>query len=248
MKEGNCHKIVIGLLLCGLFICFGFYMKGCGDSGEKGKLLFSPASMEFSEPEVKEVLDAEEIAGLSVDYKEGVKASDIVEGINGTKEIQKELFLFIRNTLQEEDPTGAQFDNYFGNESGCYLSKVSLRSWDVAEYKMSDFGSDFAIFSRDLKKTAVVTVMLDGKEITGMSFSQDGTLVEMLREHPDEKYIYLCGAGRARLLDKNNALYMDDSEVQVKGDYYHALDYKEIGLSYKDITDKKNLVWIQAED
>lgn len=170
MKEGNCHKIVIGLLLCGLFICFGFYMKGCGDSGEKGKLLFSPASMEFSEPEVKEVLDAEEIAGLSVDYKEGVKASDIVEGINGTK------------------------------------------------------------------------------EITGMSFSQDGTLVEMLREHPDEKYIYLCGAGRARLLDKNNALYMDDSEVQVKGDYYHALDYKEIGLSYKDITDKKNLVWIQAED
>lgn len=36
---------------------------------------------------------------------------------------------------------------------------------------MSDFGSDFAIFSRDLKKTAVVPVMLDGKEITVMSFS-----------------------------------------------------------------------------
>ncbi len=68
--------------------------------------------------------------------------------------------------------------------------------------------------------------MLDGKEIAGMSFSQDGTLVEMLREHPDEKYIYLCGAGRARLLDKNNALYTDDGEVQVKGDYYHVLDYK----------------------
>lgn len=75
MKAGNCHKIVIGLLLCGLFICIGFYMKGCGDSEEKGKTLFSPASMELSQPEAKEVLDAEEIAGLSVDYKEGVKAS-----------------------------------------------------------------------------------------------------------------------------------------------------------------------------
>lgn len=74
---------------------------------------------------------------------------------------------------------------------------------------MSDFGSDFAIFSRDLKKTAVVTVMLDGKEITGMSFSQDGTFVEMLREHPDEKYIYLCGAGRACLLDKNNLVWIE---------------------------------------
>lgn len=69
----------------------------------------------------------------------------------------------------------------------------------------------------------------------------------MLREHPDEKYIYLCGAGRVRLLDKDNNLYKDDGEVRVKGDYYHALDYKEIGFSYHDITDKKNLVWIEKE-
>lgn len=133
------------------------------------------------------------------------------------------------------------------NSNTSYLSKISLRCWDVINNQMVD-GIDFVIFSKDLKKKAVITVMLDGKKITGMNFSYDATILEMLKEQPKEKFIYLCGAGRAQLLGSNNMLYKDDGKVRGKGDYYHALDYKQIGLFYNMITNKKNLAWVQAKD
>lgn len=40
---------------------------------------------------------------------------------------------------------------------------------------------------------------------------------------------------------------MAADDFWVEGDYYHAFESNRLGISYKDLTDWKNLVWINLK-
>jgi hypothetical protein len=72
--------------------------------------------------------------------------------------------------------------------------------------------------------------------------------LKILRDSPDEQYIFLYNYDEM-LLDSSNILYEKTRfNIEVKGDYYHALDYEMLGVSYNKLTDESNLVWIELNN
>ena len=80
---------------------------------------------------------------------------------------------------------------------------------------------------------------------TGLQFSLEDE--RELRKSPDERYIVLFNQGRL-IIDSGNTVYNWSKRMQypmeINGDYYHALDYGTLGVSYSELTDPGNLVWI----
>lgn len=135
----------------------------------------------------------------------------------------------------------------FGQE-GCYVSCVGLKTFLIGEMRCSDTVLCF-VFTRDMEPAAEILVAdSDGRTNGSLSFYMKGETpywLSVLAEIPELGFIRLSNGYNQVLLDENNLL--DKPLFTVKGDYFHALDHEAMAVTYNDIVNPENLVWIAFE-
>lgn len=75
-------------------------------------------------------------------------------------------------------------------------------------------------------------------------------LTEIVIANPDQEYIFLYNGTDMCMIDEDNTIYTSpySDEIQVVGDYYHALDYENIAVSYRNLTDSAHLLYYRDDD
>lgn len=65
-----------------------------------------------------------------------------------------------------------------------------------------------------------------------------------MAEAPDREHILLTNGYDEMLLDEDNRGYGSyGAAFNVVGDYFHALDWENMAVSYQEITAEENMVW-----
>lgn len=185
-------------------------------------------------PETKEVLSEEEIRNAQINYESIFSIED--------KEDIPEVILVFLNSLEWGE------DTPFYRENGCYISKKPLRFFSADTCEMcteerllafsKDFGEAIEIYLYYNEHSDEMNVQL--------TYSVDAAIMDAFTEAPDEKYIFLYNGRFVQILDSHNILHSGsiDNDITVEGDYYHALDYEKIAVSYQDIISEENLIWV----
>lgn len=233
-------------------------LSGCQKTGQKKKetSVSQPqatqmAETSYDEMEVKEELNASALEVLSIDYAEKITSKEIFSKTKAGKKMTTAMIQTIKDSAKAEadDPNVAHDSHYLGAEKGYYLCKKSVRFWDAFNNEMDNSSVYFVVFSKDLKKSALVSASIQENSLTDIQYSRESGFVDIMRKNPTEKYIAMYNGTIATLLDEKNQLhdYQQDAqaEVSVKGDYYQALDAGKIAVSYKELTDPANLLWIE---
>lgn len=100
--------------------------------------------------------------------------------------------------------------------------------------------------------TLQVTQAADGSYQTAgiTTDSVPERFADLMAANPERKYIFLYNGTILCMLDEDNNLYASpySDEIQVIGDYYHALDYTHIAVSYLELTDSAHLLHYQDYD
>lgn len=186
-------------------------------------------------PETKVILSEEEIRNAQINYESIFSIED--------KEEIPEVILAFLNSLEWGE------DTPFYGEDGCYISKKPLRFFSVDTCEMSTEERLIA-FSKDFGEA--VEIYLYYNEYSDemnvqLTYSVNTAIMDAFNEAPDEKYIFLYNGRFTQILDSHNVLHSGsiDYDITVDGDYYHALDYEKIAVSYQDILSEENLVWVE---
>lgn len=191
--------------------------------------------------EPKLILDADELTNLTIDYNSKIPVEAIINNSAGYKKYYKEMIQSVE-LISKEDK------NYpFYHSKGYYMSKVPIYHFDAKENTISS-EVQVILFSKDLEKQAGLILFLNNHNkiiINGMFPISN---IEVLKKSPNERYIFLYNRNEL-ILDSNNKLMNGGRfPIEVKGDYYHALDYDTLGVSYTILTDASNLVWIDLNN
>ena len=187
--------------------------------------------------EPKLILDADEIANLTIDYNSKIPIEAIIKNQSSYEKYYEEIIELIETSSKE-------VENFtFYHEEGYYISKAPIYHFDVQENIISN-EVQIILFSKDFEKQAKIVLFLDNNNeiLTNLNFSFAN--INVLKDAPDEQYILLYNRDEL-FLDSSNKLYnLMRLTIEVKGDYYHSLDYETLGISYTKLTDPSNLVWI----
>ncbi len=237
MKKRIIPVTILVIIIFGAFI---MSYKNSADITDK-----KPADVaNLGEGKPKPILDAEEITNLKIDYTDEIPVEAILNNKPGYEQYYKQMIQQIKESSQEFD----QFELY--GEEGCYLSTTLLRHFDTINNGLGKV-TYALLFSADLKKRAAVAFYLNNDEITITTENSylSPKVVKMMQEDPNELFIFLLnGTTFDSQISSNNILYVwsqvEKEEVQVKGDYFHSLDYKTLAVSYAMLTDPEHLNWI----
>ena len=189
-------------------------------------------------PTPKPILDANEIANLTIDYNCKTPIKAIINNEPGYEKYYIDMIQSIEQISKED----AEFPFY--HKKGYYISKAPIYHFDAIKNTISN-NVQIVLFSKDLKKQTLYIFFISdrNKEILSQingSFED----INKLKSSPDEQYIFIYNNSDLILGSNNTLDNYTRYTIEVKGDYYHALDYKTLGISYNKLTDKKNLVWI----
>lgn len=140
------------------------------------------------------------------------------------------------------------------NENGCYLSVSSATFFDVASNQTSDAIQCF-IFTKDLEEAGTIRFLSDKIETMSVSVNDSengGTsiILKTLAKEKDKKYVLLTNGMDIKLLDNENNIVNAGSsrhKLEIEGDCYSILEQKGLSVSYSDIIDEENLIWIEFE-
>lgn len=186
-------------------------------------------------PEMKEVLSEEEIRNAQINYESIFSIED--------KEEIPEVILAFLNSLEWGE------DTPFYGENGCYISKKPIRFFSSDTCEMSAEERLIA-FSKDFSKAIEIYLYYNAHSDemnVQLTYSVNTVIMDAFTEAPDEEYIFLYNGRFMQILDSYNVLHCGsiDYDITVKGDYYHALNYEAIAVSYQDIISEENLVWVE---
>lgn len=140
------------------------------------------------------------------------------------------------------------------NENGCYLSISSATFFDIASNQTSDVIQCF-IFTKDLEEAGTVRFLNGRIETMSVSVNDSengGTsiVLKALAKEKDKKYVFLTNGTDTILLDKENntvSAGLSKHNLEIEGDCYSILEQKGLSVSYNEIIDEENLIWIQFE-
>ena len=234
--------IVIVLAMCIIaFIILKFSGKQ-ETSNLQDDVLTSPIKLK-SYDEFSDVC-SEEIISQS----DNIKAAGDLKMTFDQKEF-KELFSALVYGFVNEMPTSKLY-----NENGCYLSISSATFFDVASNQTSDVIQCF-IFTKDLEEAGAIRFLSDKIETMSVSVndSENGgssVILEALAKEKDKKYVLLTNGMEIKLLDNENNIVNAGSsrhKLEIEGDCYSILEQKGLSVSYNDIIDEENLIWIEFE-
>lgn len=183
------------------------------------------------------------------------KSSDIQLNIpeKGIQYFEEDYVSFLKCTIGDPDIGKIKEKDMKNIKIGVpYIVYVSsgdqdpIYYWLATDNKVNEVRVDLLVFSKDLKKSATYSLLYeDGKNPTGSISDTEENTFEILKEHKKTKYIFIENGPSMLLLNAKNEILNDIGyrpKVTVKGDYYHALDYKTLAVSYQDLTSEKNLV------
>lgn len=140
------------------------------------------------------------------------------------------------------------------NENGCYLSISSVTFFDVASNQTSDVIQCF-IFTKDLEEAGTIRFLSDKIETMSVSVNDSesgGTsiVLKALAKEKDKKYVFLTNGMDTKLLDNENNIVnvgLSKHELEIEGDCYSILEQRGLSVSYNEIIDEENLIWIEFE-
>lgn len=241
MAKKRIPATIFTLLLIGTIVAA--CRDSAGSSDEKSTL---NAKIGGGDP--KQVLDADEIASLTIDYTDAIPVEAIVNNEPGYEKYYDQMLQQIISLSQEFE----QFELY--GEEGCYLSTALLRHFDVIRNAVGNV-TYAELFSKDFTKRAAVAFYLHNDEIlisVGAS-CVTSRVAEIIQKDPDELFIFLLnGTDFDSQIASDNSLYLwsqvEQENVKVEGDYFHALDYETLAVSYSMLTDPENLIWVDFKD
>ena len=245
------HKHRYALVLSVIVICvigvLGFItFRVHGEESEKGHFINNLNAVMGPLPEGKEVLSAEEIEGLESDYHIDISMEAIINGTDGYEEAHESLWGFI-DSIQQNSGLPYYGSGFQYGERGCYISLTPIYFWDALSNEIAN-EVWVAVFNEDFSEAQVIQFFkVEDTLMMQLSSSFGDSKLEAFRAAPDEKYICLFNSGGC-LLDAQNVLHATRDKVTVKGDYYHALDYEKLAVSYNDFAAPERLVWIDFTD
>lgn len=183
-----------------------------------------------------------------ISQSDNIKAAGDLKMTFDQKEF-KELFSALVYGFVNEMPTSKLY-----NENGCYLSISSATFFDVASNQTSDVIQCF-IFTKDLEEAGAIRFLSDKIETMSVSVNDSengGTsiILKTLAKEKDKKYVLLTNGMDIKLLDNENNIVNAGSsrhKLEIEGDCYSILEQKGLSVSYNDIIDEENLIWIEFE-
>lgn len=201
-------------------------------------------AMEGGTVPYQEILWAEEIKNSDKEYELLFPLDKLFSGEDKYEDLHYSMCSLMKSYMEDED-----FEFY--GETGCYFSKVPFFRWDAYRKKWREDMGAFA-FSEDKKKVfSIYFIRLQPEDDLHVGVSEDDRFFKLLKKNPGCKYIPIGNGHDTALLDEENRLTMigeQYEEFRVEGDYYHVLDGEKNGISYQELTNPDNLVWIDLKD
>ena len=217
-----------------------FMVSGCSSREPQGDALTEPIK---SNDEYLDVC-SEEVVSRS----ENINAVTDLQSKFSEKKFKK-LFGALTYGFVNEMPTSKLY-----NENGCYLSISNTTFFDVASNQTSDVIQCF-IFTKDLEEAGTIMFLSNKIETLSVSvnnseYGSPSVILEKLAKEKDKKYVFLINGVDTKLLDnENNIINVGFSrhKLEIEGDCYSILEQKVLSVSYNDIIDEKNLIWIEFD-
>lgn len=235
------------MFLCSVFfICTCICFNSCGlvaeeemDSGSDSKKQNAEESSSLSgdgyydAPEA--VLNAEDIKETKWDYD----VRETVEKIlaNQYKEEYDAMMSIISISATGEIKEGKKY----------YISKTPFYCWDAKRNRVSGSTATILVLSAEFRVIGFCDLVFERGKYQTCSYVEADSgyeLMKNLEEKPQCKYLAIMNGYKTNLLDDENIfLYPNDNPVvKIQDDYYHAIDYEEIGVSYEELVNMKNLI------
>lgn len=137
----------------------------------------------------------------------------------------------------------------------CYVSVVPIHTVDVNKRDLIDW-IQVTVLPEDKNSDDYLTLnLLKGKRKSDVEITctfphklvQKGNPNSIFRYYPSDKLIYLKNNGHSYAIDANNEVLMDSSNTEYvfEGDYYHALNYELLAVSFDEIVADENLVEVE---
>ncbi len=192
-------------------------------------------------PESNYTLDADDIQNIQIKYDSKIPILSVLEQRPGYEKYYKGMLSLMENLQNEE---GSMF-----YEKGYYLSRRPIRFFDACQYKMSN-EEWIVVFSEDFSSTAYFQLFYDNQgELSYTLVSGELPMLSVLEEEQDEKFIFIFNGRNTLVLDSDNNICYGQNDPKgyfvVEGDYYHTLEDALIGISYREMINEENLIWIE---
>lgn len=228
--------ICIGVL-CIMVMCAWKGVKGESPGNVTDKVVLDTVIGDFRKVKPMDASDPNIVA--SVELKDVAAIEKMLFG-EKSKRKQREMTETLMLFLGEERYQSPQWSK------GCYLSTTVIPYYEVQENQVASVYY-VVMLSEDLQEKRILQVAKRGfKCEISTVLSMDGYMEEAFEEYPEEKFLFLFNV-KGLALSPDNQIYVDtynSKEYAVTGDYYHALDYEKLAVSYADIIDPEHLVWV----
>ncbi len=165
-------------------------------------------------------------------------------------------FSFLNNFIKSYQETCRDWikdeeSEYYG-VAGQYISMQPIYSYDVYNNRLQDVVR-YMFFDENLNSAGYVMffIMNDGGIVNNIIFEVEDLVKNVFLETPDEEFILLQNSNYQIIIDSENEIISnvsDTREYQVLGNYYSILDQFDFGVSYSEIIDQDNLIWIDFRE
>jgi hypothetical protein len=190
------------------------------------------------QPEPRLILDAEEIAAITISYNSRIPIHAILNNEEGYEEYFDWLI------LSNEDIS--ELHPFFGTE-GYYISKVPIYWFDAYNNAM-DTALRIVLFSEDLSKAAEATFFIVDNELQ-MDVKNEFSELSLMTGNRDMRFIFLYNRIATLVIDSNNNQHLWPQDLRytlvVRGDYFHTLNHELLGVSFTRLTNPHNMIWVE---
>lgn len=190
------------------------------------------------------VCDVADLEGIDVTY---VSPGDIAARLEDPKFYAK---------LQEHlRAMSSAADHYrLNGASGCFISRTEVAAFRISDCSCATTFNCY-LFTSNMEPAGEIMFFVGNGELTFNSVilyqSGDNSTpysLNVMQDAPDKKHILLTNDYDDMLLDEQNKIYAKNAApFSVVGDYFHALDWEAIAVSYSEITADDNLLWISFD-
>lgn len=129
-------------------------------------------------------------------------------------------------------------------KKGCYLSMCNVYLYNIDENVVANALRCY-IFTEDKEEAGeLMFYEVNGElqyDISSCAYGSTSDILKILSKAPEATYIILTNGYGHTLVNEDNI--SSNSEFDIKGDVYHALNYELLGVSYNDIIE--DLVWVE---
>ena len=240
MEKQKSKLILLAVLI--LSLCFAVFIIS-GLAGERS------AVIRYDDPRtipIKANDEYRDICGAEIVPQSGNinMPFDLKEKIS-EKKFKKEIYGFICGDVNEI-PTSKLY-----GEDGFYLSVCGTAAFDVPSNSTGSTVQCF-IFTKNLEEAGTVYFRkgaISSVSINDTALGTRSAVLKKLEKDKAKKYVVLSNGLETKLLDEENNVTnvgLSRHKLEIDGDCYSAL--KDLSISYNEITDSENLVWLEFDE